>query len=318
MQLRVACVQAEPVILDAAASLDKAVRLIGAAADQGARFIVFPETFVPGYAQWTHSARFESKPHQALHARLCRESVRVPDDLDGVAAAAHDADVVVVLPVTEVDPRTPGTPYNTMAVFGRAPGHRPGAFLGKHRKLVPTHHERAAYGYGTGETMRAFAATMTGTDGTSETVRFGGLLCWNNYMPLARAALYAQGIRLYVAPTADDRDPQWQDAMRFIAHESRCFVMGVGLIQRKSSFPHDFELRDTPEWQAEDEWNERGGSCIVAPDGTYVAAPVWKKETLVVGDVDLDATVAARQTFDPSGHYGHRDLRLDVAGLEPL
>ena len=298
-------------ILDAEATIAKAVQLIADAAAAGARFIVFPETFLPGYAQWAHSARFEDADHKKLHARLVRESVRVPEGLGAIEAAARKAVAVVVFPVTESDARTPGTPYNTMAMFG------PDGYLGKHRKLVPTHHERTTYGYGGGDTMRAFEATLPAAGGTI-TVRFGGLTCWNNYMPLARAALYMQGIQIYVAPTADDR-PEWQTAMQFIAQESRCFVIAPCLIQRKSSFPADFELGDHPEWQAEKEWNERGGSCIVAPDGSYVAEPVYEKETIVYGDIDMDRVVAERQGFEAMGHYGRGEvLRLQVDGLDPL
>lgn len=300
--VRVAAVQAEPVLLDAAKSLEKAVGLVARAADMGAGLVVFPETFVPGYAQWAHSARFEDARHKAVYARLARNSVRVPEDLQQVADAAKTHRTTVVLPVTERDPRTPGTLYNTMVVFGPD-----GAYLGKHRKLVPTHHERTVYGYGDGDTLRAFEV-----DG----VRFGGLLCWNNYMPLARAALYRQGIQIWLAPTADDLDA-WQETMRFIARESRCFVVCAALLQRKSSFPEDWELRDDPAWEAEDEWNERGGSCIVGPDGAYLAHPVYQEETILVADLDLDQTVAERLTFDPMGHYGRPEvLRLDVVGLD--
>ncbi|MGB0651844.1 MAG: carbon-nitrogen hydrolase family protein [Thermoplasmatota archaeon] len=305
--VKLAVVQAEPVILDAQASLEKAARLIAEAAAQGARLCLFPEAFVPAYAHWAHAARFEHPDHQRLHARLVRESVRVPEDLGVIAAAAKEHGIVVALPVTERDPDTPGTPYITMAVFDRD-----GTYLGKHRKLTPTHHERTVYGYGGGEGLRAFEVTLD-----DKRVRMGGLLCWNNFMPLARAALYQQGIQLYLAPTADDRDPEWQEAMRFIAREGRCFVLASCLLQRKTSFPDDFELAGHPEWQAEPEWNERGGSSIVDPWGKERAGPVFEEATILVADVDLDETLAARQTFDAAGHYGRMDvLKLHVEGLD--
>ena len=304
MKLRAAVVQAEPVLLDREATLAKAVELVREAAGSGSRLIVFPETFVPGYAQWAHSSRFEDPKQKAAFARLVRNSVRVPEDLSSIAAVAKQTKTTVVMPVTETEPRTPGTPYNTMAVFGPD-----GAFLGKHRKLVPTHHERTIYGYGGGETLRAFE---------SQGVRFGGLLCWNNYMPLARAALYAQGVQVWIAPTADDL-PSWSNAMRFIARESRSYVLSANLIQRKSHFPKDWELRGDPAWEAENEWNESGGSCIVGPDGEFVVEPVFEKETILSAELDLDRVVAERLTFDPTGHYGRGEvLRLDVQGLDPL
>lgn len=298
-----AAVQAEPLILDAQASLEKAVQLIEQAGDQGADLVCFPETFVPGYAQWTHSAPFEDDAHKRAYARLARNSVRIPDELETIGNAARAANAVVVLPVTERDPTTPGTLYNTLATFGPD-----GRYLGKHRKLVPTHHERTAYGYGGGETMRAFE---------SEGLRFGGLCCWNNYMPLARYALYQQGIQVYLAPTADDLD-SWQTAMRFIARESRCFVLAPALLQRKASFPDDWELADEPAWQAEAEWNERGGSVIIHPSGEVLAGPVYEKEAILTAEVDLEDVVAERQTFDPAGHYARSEvLDLTVHGLKP-
>ncbi|MBW3582660.1 MAG: carbon-nitrogen hydrolase family protein [Euryarchaeota archaeon] len=302
--LRVAAVQAEPVILDAERSLEKAARLVREAAAEGAKLVVFCETFVPGYAQWAHSARFEDPKHKAAYARLARNSVRVPDDLERIAEVAKATATTVVLPVTEKDPRTPGTLYNTLTVFGPD-----GRYVGKHRKLVPTHHERTVYGYGGGDTMRAFEV-----DG----VRFGGLLCWNNFMPVARYALYRQGIQVYLAPTADDL-PSWQTAMRFIARESRAYIVAPALVQRRSSFPDDWELRGEPAWESEDEWNERGGTCIVAPDGEYLHEPVYAQETTLIADLDLDRVVAERQTFDPAGHYAREEvLRLTVTDLEPL
>lgn len=306
MPLRVACVQAEPVILDGPASLDKALHLAEEAATAGARLIAFPETFVPCYAHWTHSARFEDPIHKRLHARLARNSVRVPEDLGALERLCREHDVAVALPVTERVDDTPGTLWNTMAVFG------PDGYVGKHRKLVATHHERIVYHAGGGDTMRAFEVVLDG-----ERVRFGGLLCWNNYMPLARAALYKQGIQVYLAPTADDR-AVFQDTLRFIAQEGRVFVVSPSLVQRKSSFPADFELADTHAWrEEEDEWNERGGSAILAPDGSYLHEPVYEDERILYADLDLDEVVAARQTFDPMGHYGATDvLELKVRGLD--
>ncbi len=306
-RLTVAAVQAHPVVLDAQACLEKAIGLIGEAAEQGAELIVFPETFVPGYCQWAHSAPFEDEVHKVAYARLADNSLILPDDLDPVAQAATEADATVVLPVTETDPATPGTLYNTMAVLDPD-----GGYLGHHRKLVPTHHERTVYGYGGGETMRAFETTTR--DGTP--LRFGGLLCWNNHMPLARYALYQQGIQVYLAPTADDLE-SWQTAMRFIAHESRCFVVAPALLQHKDDFPADWELADEPAWQAEPGWNERGGTCIVGPDGVYMATPVYEQETILTAEIDLADTIAERQTFDPAGHYARSEvLDLTVHGLE--
>jgi nitrilase len=295
-----AAVQAEPVVLDAKACLAKACDLVREASE--ADLIAFPETFVPGYAHWSHDASFEDENHKKLHARLARNSLQLPEDLAPVQQAAVEAEATVALPVTETVPDTPGTLYNTLAIVGPE-----GEVLGKHRKLVPTHHERTVYGYGDGDTMRAVEV-----DGT----RMGGLLCWENYMPLARAALYQQGIQIYLAPTADDLD-SWQTTMKHIARESRCFVVSPALLQTKDAFPADFELADDPAWQAEDEVNEAGGTAIFGPDGSRIAGPVYEKETIVQATVDLQDTIAERQTLAPAGHFGREEvLDLTVHGLE--
>lgn len=296
----VAAVQAEPEVLDAKACLAKAVDHVERLPE--ADLVAFPESFVPGYAHWSHDASFEDEDHKALHARLVENSLRVPEDLDPIQRAARETGTTVVLPVTERTETTPGTPYNTIAAIGSD-----GSFLGKHRKLVPTHHERTVYGYGQGEHMACFE---------SEGLRFGGLLCWENYMPLARAALYEQGIQLYLAPTADDLE-SWQTTMKHIARESRCFVVAPALLQTKEAFPEDFELADHDAWQDEPEVNERGGTAIFAPDGERIAGPVYGEETVVTATIDLQETLAERQTFDPMGHFGRTDvLDLTVHGLE--
>jgi nitrilase len=295
-----AAVQAEPAVLDGKACLAKAADLVQHNAE--ADLIAFPETFVPGYAHWAHDASFEDGDHKRLHARLARNSLELPEDLGPVAEAAREAGAVVAFPVTETVADTPGTLYNTIAVIGPD-----GELMGKHRKLVPTHHERTVYGYGDGYTMRAFE---------HEGVRFGGLLCWENYMPLARQALYEQGIQVYLAPTADDLE-RWQATMTHIATESRCFVVSPALLQTKSAFPADFELADHPAWQAEPDVNEAGGTAIFAPDGTTLAGPVYEEETVLTVEIDLEETIAERQTFDAAGHFAREDvLDLTVRGLE--
>jgi len=252
-ELTVAAVQAEPVVLDAEACLAKAAEKVRQLPE--ADLVAFPETFVPGYAHWSHDASFEDDDHKALHARLARNSLRLPEDLGPVREAAREAEAALALPVTERTEETPGTLYNTIAYLGPD-----GSFLGKHRKLVPTHHERTVHGYGDGAGLRAVE-----TRGT----RMAGLLCWENYMPLARAALYQQGIEIYLAPTADDLD-SWQTTMQHVARESRCFVVAPAILQRKDAFPDDFELADRRSWQEEPRVNEAGGSVILGPDGTVL------------------------------------------------
>ncbi|MCI0343469.1 MAG: carbon-nitrogen hydrolase family protein [Planctomycetales bacterium] len=297
--LRVAAIQAEPEVLRLAASVEKAVGLLDEAAARGARLAVFPETFLCAYPAWAHASPFDDPAAKRAHRRLLEESPRVPGpETERLGAAARERGLAVAIGVNERAGH--GTVlYNSLVYIGND-----GRLAGLHRKLVPTHHERTVWSPGDGSTLAP--VTLAGA-------RVGGLLCFENYMPLARFSLYAQGVEVYLAPTADDREA-WQHSLSHLAQEARAYVISPCILQRKSSFPADFPLRNDPAWAREPEAQVRGGTAIVAPDGTVLAGPVYDREEVLVADLDLDRIPEERQILDVAGHYARPDvfsLRVD-------
>jgi nitrilase len=292
--VRVAAVQATPVILDADASVDKAARLIGDAAANGARLVVFPETFVPLYPSQAWAAGASSfAGWDELWQRLWDESVDVPGPLvDRLAAACREHDVHCAIGVNERERDRPGSLYNTLLVIG------PGGLMHRHRKLMPTHHERLFHGIGAGDDLDV-VQTPVG--------RLGGLICWENRMPLARYAVYQGGPQIWLAPTADDSDG-WQASMRHIAIESGAWVVSVPQYIPRSAFPGDFpvalpEKRNT---------FGRGGAVIVEPTwGEVVAGPLYGEEGIIYADCDLRRGLHAKRWFDVVGHYSRPDVLFE-------
>jgi len=299
--VKVACVQAEPVILDREATVDKLVGLAAEAAGEGASLLVFPEAFIPVYpsSTWAKAlAGWGDERAKDAFARLAAEAVAVPGEAaDRIGEAAREHGVWIVTGVTEVDPQRPGTLYNTLLYHGPD-----GRLALRHRKLVPTNHERLVWGQGDGGGLRAIPTGLG---------RIGGLICWENYMPLARFALYESGVEIYIASTADDSEA-WQSTLVHIARESRAFVVAPSHFQRASSYPDDFPLRDELEGL---DVIGRGGSAILAPDGSYLAGPLYGEEGVLYAELDPAVLLAERQRFDPAGHYHRPDvLRLKVKG----
>jgi nitrilase len=289
--VRVACVQAEPVIFDREATIAKLAELAREAAGAGARLALFPETFVPAYPsnRWARELAHGSDG-AALWARLAQQSIEVPSPAaDALGDAARETGLWLAIGVNELER---GTLYNTLLLY--APD---GSLALRHRKLVPTNHERLVWGQGDGRGLETVDAGFA---------RMGGLICWENLMPLARFALYERGVEVYLAPTADDTEA-WHDSIRHIARESRAFVLSCCVYQRASSYPADIPLAPG------DELLGRGGSAIVDPEGSYLAGPLWDEEGILYADLDPAALYSARQRFDPAGHYHRPDvLSLDV------
>jgi nitrilase len=297
--VRVACVQAEPVVLDRDGTIEKLERLAAEAAGNGAQLLVFPEAFVPAYPSsiWARALAGWAQPGaKEAFAMLARESVEVPGPAaDRIGAAARQHGVWIVTGVTEVDPQRPATLYNTLLYHGPD-----GSLVQKHRKLVPTNHERLVWGPGDGGGLSAIDTPLG---------RVGGLICWENYMPLARFALYESGVEIYIASTADDSEA-WQATLVHIARESRAFVVAPSHFQRASAYPSDFPLRDLI---AETDVIGRGGSAVLGPDGAYLAGPLYDEEGILYADLDPARLWEERQRFDPAGHYHRPDvLRLTV------
>jgi predicted amidohydrolase len=294
--VRVAAIQATPVILDADASVDKAIRLLGEAASKGAKLAVFPETFVSLYPSnsWARQAAgFDG--FDELWERLWDSSLDVPGPLvDRLADACRRHSIYCAIGANERESERPGSLYNALLLIG------PEGLLSKHRKLMPTHHERLFHGVGAGDDLTV-ADTPIG--------RVGGLICWENRMPLARYALYRHGPQIWVAPTADD-DDGWVATMRHIAIESGAFVVSVPQYIPRSAFPDDFPV---PLPDKED--FGRGGALIAEPaEGELIAGPLYGEEGMVVADCDLRVGLHAKRFFDAVGHYG----REDVLAAPPL
>jgi nitrilase len=285
--VRVAAIQATPVILDAEATVAKTVRLLEQAAAQGAELAVLPETFVPLYPsnRWAKGAAAFSGWDE-LWERLHANAVEVPGPLvDELAAACERLGLHAVVGINE---RDGGSLYNAYVLLG------PTGLLHRHRKLMPTQHERLFHGIGAGDDLQP-VDTPVG--------RVGGLICWENRMPLARWAVYKGSPQLWVAPTADDSDG-WLASMRHIAIESGAFVVSVPQYIPGSAFPEDFPVEID-----RDAIYGRGGAAIVEPgSGDVIAGPLYGKEGILTADCDLRVGLHAKRWFDAVGHYSRTDV----------
>jgi nitrilase len=290
--VRVAAIQATPVILDAEATVEKAVALLGEAAADGVALAVLPECFVSVYPSnaWAKSAP-SFGGWDELWERMWAESVDLAGPLmERLAEGCREHDIHCVIGVNEREDERPGTLYNTMLTVG------PAGVLHRHRKLMPTMQERVFHGVGAGDDLLAIELPDIG--------RVGGLICWENRMPLARHAIYRQGVQLWVAPTADDSDG-WLASVRHIAIESGAFVVSVPQYIPASAFPADFPIA-LPDGQA---IFGEGGAAIVEPTrGTIIAGPLRGQEGMLVADCDLRAGLHAKRWFDAVGHYSRADV----------
>ena len=297
--VRVAAVQAAPVYLDRDATIEKVVALVAEAAATGAKLVVFGEVFVPGYPDWAW--RKSPWDDAELFARLLDQSVVVPSAAtERLGEAARDAGVVLAIGIDERDAHGT-TIYNSLLYLGPD-----GGVLGTHRKLMPTGGERLVWGYGDGSDLEPHD-TPAG--------RVGGLICWENYMPLARAALYSQGLDVYLAPTWDN-SPAWVPTLRHIAREGRVHVIGVTPCQRGTDVRAAFPGLDAI-YGGDDDWLSRGNTAIVDPEGELLAGPLVGEEGIVTADLDLGNARAQRRMFDPTGHYARPDVFRLVVDARP-
>src|SRR3954469_12460098 len=287
--VKVAAVQATPVILDGDATVDKALRLMAEAAARGAKLVVLPETFVPIYPGngWgRHAVRFGG--FDELWERLWENSVDVPGPaVDRIADSCRELEVHCAIGVNEREAERPGSLYNTLLWIG------PEGLLSKHRKLMPTMQERLFHGVGAGNDLEV-SDTPLG--------RIGGLICWENRMPLARYAVYKGGPQIWVAPTADDRE-SWLVTVRHIAIESGAFVVSVPQYIPRSALPDAGGL------------GCGGGGIIEATGGSRIRGPLYGEEGIVYADCDLREGLHAKRWFDAVGHYGREDVLLRRSGM---
>jgi nitrilase len=291
----VAAVQAAPVFLDRDATIDKACELVGEAARHGAGLVVFPEAFVPGYPEWVWRTR--AWRDDAWYACLLDQAVTVGSDAtDRLAEAARLSEAWVAIGINELDDAS-STIFNSLLYL--APD---GTIAGCHRKVMPTGGERTVWGTGDGSTLDVFETRFG---------RLGGLLCWENYMPLARAAMYAQRIDVYLAPTWDNADA-WVATLRHIAREGRTFVIGTNSCIRAGDIGRDLPGRDEL-YGSDDLWLSRGNTAIVGPDGEIIAGPLTETEGILYAELDVTVAHRSRRQFDPVGHYARPDIfHLDV------
>lgn len=294
--VKVAVVQAAPVLFDHAASTQKACNLIAETAAQGAGLILFPEAFIPAYPRGlTFGTVIGSRTPAGRQTwqRYWANAVDVPGpDVSALGDAARQAGVYVAIGVIERDQQySRGTLYCTLLYFGPD-----GQLLGKHRKLKPTAAERLIWGEGDGSTLTVLETPFG---------KVGGLICWENYMPLARMALYSKGVEIYLAPTADSRDT-WQATLRHIACEGRCYVLGCNQFVTKAMYPPD--LSGIEDLEAQPEILCRGGSAVVSPLGEVLAGPLFDQEGILYAELDLADVARGKFDFDVVGHYARPDV----------
>ncbi len=293
---KLAIIQKAPVFLNKKKTIASAVNLVKEAAKAGANLIVFTEAFIPGYPAWI----WRLKPggdfglSAEIHSRLLKNAVNLEsDDLDPLYNAAKKHKVTIVCGMDERESQlSRATLYNTVVTIGPE-----GTLLNRHRKLMPTNPERMVWGFGDATGLKVVETTAG---------RIGTLLCWENYMPLARYALYAQGVEIYIAPTYDSGEG-WIGSLQHIAREGCCWVVGSGNILKTKDIPEDFpeKARLYPD---KDEWINPGDSVVIAPGGAIVAGPMRKEEGILYCDIDCARVADSKRAFDVAGHYARPDI----------
>ena len=299
-KMKVAIVQKPPALLHLKKTISIAVKTIAEAASAGANVIVFPEAFLPGYPTWIWRLRpgGDMALGNEIHARLRANAVNLREyGLADIRAAAKAHGVVVVMGFNEVDARFSGTTlFNSVAIIGPD-----GGILNNHRKLMPTNPERMVWGNGDARGLRVVQTPFG---------RIGTLICWENYMPLARYAIYSQNVEIYVAPTWDCGET-WRASMNHIAREGGCWVLSSATALQGSDVPPDFPGRDSLFDDAE--WINDGDAIVAKPFGGIVAGPLHREKGILFHDIDLEQARAARKSLDVTGHYARPDIfRLEV------
>lgn len=294
--VKVAVIQAAPVLFDREKTISKACKLIKEVSFKKADLALFPEAYVPAYPRGlTFGTVVGNRTPEGRQTweRYWKNSIEVPSqDTDILGEAAQESEVFLAMGIIERDSQySRGTLYCTLIYFSPD-----GKLLGKHRKLKPTAGERLIWGEGDGSTLPVFSTKFG---------KIGGLICWENYMPLARMTMYGKGVEIYLAPTADSRDT-WHSTLRHIACEGRCFVLGCNQYVTRDMYPEDLvgveELENQPEVLC------RGGSSIISPLGEVIAGPLYGEEGILYADLDLDDVARGKLDFDVVGHYARPDV----------
>ena len=306
---KVAVVQKPPVFLDKQKTIEVAVKTVNEAAEQGAELIVFSEAFIPGYPTWVWRLRpgVDWNLSEILHQRLLDNAVNIDsDDLLPLFQVARKHQVTIVCGIEERDNQlTRTTLYNSVIVIGPE-----GNLLNRHRKLMPTNPERMVWGFGDASGLKAIDTPVG---------RIGTLLCWENYMPLARYAMYAQGVEIYIAPTYDSGD-DWLSSLQHIAREGGCWVIGCGNLLRGSDFPDDLPEKNAL-YPDPEEWVNPGDSIVIAPGGEIMAGPMRQQAGILYCDIEIKKTAISKRVFDVAGHYSRPDifqLKVNTQAQSPV
>jgi nitrilase len=306
---RLAVIQQPPVLLDKAGSIERLIKYAREAATQGANIVVFPEAFIPGYPSWIWRLRpgGDMSLSEQLHSALLANSVRLnSDDLHPIQTAAREHRVHIVFGMNERDGEfSRGTIYNSVAVIGPD-----GTLLNRHRKLMPTNPERMVWGMGDASGLKVIETPVG---------RIATLICWESYMPLARYALYADGVEIYITPTYDTGE-RCIATMQHIAREGGCWVVSSGVALNGRDIPDTLPGKSALFPNAE-EWVNAGDSVIVAPGGKVIAGPLRNEYGVLYADIDLERVGVARRSLDAAGHYARPDifhLSVNRRPLRPL
>ena len=295
MNVKVAITQKPPVLLDLDASIKLALETIEEVAAEGAKLVVFPEAFLPGYPTWIWRLKpgGDMPMGNAIHSALRKNSVDIDNGgLDEMCEAAAKHKIVVVMGMNEVDSSYSGsTLFNTAVIIDAD-----GSILNRHRKIMPTNPERMVWGFGDGSSLRV-VDTAVG--------RIGCLICWENYMPLARYSLYAQNLDIYIAPTWDSGET-WLGSMNHIAREGGCWVLSTATAMQGCDVPASFPHRD--KLFQDDEWINPGDAVVVKPFGGVVAGPLHQEKSVLYAEIDLEESRNARKALDVAGHYNRPDI----------
>jgi nitrilase len=301
---KIAAVQATPIFLNASATLDKACQLIAEAGKAGAQLVAFPESFIPCYPDWVWAIPAgEDSLLDDLYAAFVANSLTIPGEAtDRLCQAAQKAKIHVVMGLSERNVEASGASlYNTLLYINAQ-----GEIMGKHRKLIPTGGERLVWAQGDGSTLKAYDTPFA---------KIGGLICWENYMPLARYTMYAQGVQIYVAATWDRGEP-WLCTLRHIAREGSIFVISAGIVMRKADIPDHYAFKQRF-YGGSGEWINVGDSAIVNPKGEFISGPIQMKEEILYAEIDPQQITGSKWMLDVAGHYARPDVFELIVHTEP-
>ena len=292
--IKVAAAQLTPIFLDKEKTVRKACEAIKEAGENGANLIVFPEAFIAGYPDWVWLIpNSKGAELNALYLKLVQNAVSIPDNsIAQLCKAAKSANINVVMGMNERNSeKSDASIYNSLLFISNQ-----GEILGKHRKLIPTGGERLIWAQGDGSTLKSYD-TNAG--------KVGGLICWENYMPLARNAIYENGTQILASPTWD-KSPNWLLSMQHIAREGGLFVISTCMAIRMDDIPEEYEFKNLyPEGR---EWINTGNSCIIGPNGKIIAGPLEAEEGIIYAEINLDGIITAKRMFDVVGHYSREDV----------